>query len=167
MRSTLRKDCDMYYLETCLTEDELNKVGSWVLNLIKKPDLDIVEYMKSLEGTFDLDVDSLIPQIEAIINMALGQGESLSHTEFNIYTTMEQVERILNELKVNYKGYIDHIIVEYNDISKQFFVEKLAPLGFILAKDKKDKEELFYIYDEEDYSLRDSSEPFYKIVRGD
>ena len=79
MRSTLRKDYDMYYLETCLTEDELNKVGSWVLNLIKKPDLDIVEYMKSLEGTFDLDIDLIIPQIDAIINMALDKGESLPY----------------------------------------------------------------------------------------
>ena len=81
MKITLRKDCEMYYLETCLTEDELNKLGSRVLNLIKQPDLDIVKYMKSLEGTFDFDVDLLIPQIEAVINMALDKGESLPYIE--------------------------------------------------------------------------------------
>ena len=167
MKITLRKDCEMYYLKTCLTEDELNKLGSWILNLIKQPDLDIVKYIKSEVGSFDFDVDLVIAQMDAMINIALDKWESLPYTEFKIYTTMEQVERTLSELKVNYKSYIDHIIIEYNDISKQFFVEKLAPLGFILAKDKKDKEELFYIYDEEDYSLMSSGEPFYKIVRGD
>ena len=49
--------------------------------IIEISPLNMVEYMKSLEGTFDFDVDLLIPQIEAVINMALDKGESLPYIE--------------------------------------------------------------------------------------